>query len=228
MSRSNRERYKTLLVTCSQMAFVTRHQNTSPSSQSHQQSHQPVPIAMSQPSRPSTGSPNAGGVKGPQQQQQQLPTPPDSTKVPRAGVDWTGNITPNNYGGDTQGEHGQPLQPGGRPRRYTTYPDIVDPQQQQPAPYQSNGRRRRRTQAELLMFHALAWLGYGEVVPNVSVVTGEPLVDGDIPTHGTRKVGGEYDNDEVDNLAERVSSALTIGVNKNAREQQQGLKRGGA
>lgn len=78
------------------------------------------------------------------------------------------------------------------------------------------------------MFHALAWLGYGEVVPNVSVVTGEPLVDGNIPTHGTWTAGGEYDDDDVDNLAERVSSALTIGVNRNAREQQQGLKRGGA
>lgn len=80
----------------------------------------------------------------------------------------------------------------------------------------------------MLMFHALAWLGYGEVVPNVSVVTGEPLVDGEIPTHGTWKAGGEYKDDQVDDLAERVSSALTIGVNRNAREQQQGFKRGGA
>lgn len=171
------------------------------------------------------GSPNVNGVRSPQQQQQ-LPTPPDSTKRP--GVDSTANVTFNNYGGDTQGDHGQPLQPGGRPRRYTTYPELVDPQQQQPAPYQSNGRRRRRTQAELLMFHALAWLGYGEVVPNVSVVTGEPLVDGAIPTHGTWELGGEYyGDDDVDRLADRVSSALTINVNRNAAEQQR-LKRGGA
>ncbi|KAG6353959.1 hypothetical protein INS49_005217 [Diaporthe citri] len=182
---------------------------------------------MSQPSRQSQGSPNTKDVKSPQQQQQLL-TPPDSSKAQRTGVDSTGNATSNNYGGDTQDEHDQPLQPGGRPRRYTTYPDIVNPQQQQPAPYQSNGRRRRRTQAEMLMHHALAWLGYGEDVPNVSVVTGEPLVYGEIPTHGTWKVGGEYGDDEVDELAARVSSALTIGVNRNAREQQQGLKRGGA
>lgn len=165
---------------------------------------------MSQLPTPSPGTPNARSVNSPQQQQY-LPTPPDSSKVQRTGVD-----------------PGQPPQPSGRPRRYTTYPDLVDPQQQQPAPYQKNGRRRRRTQAEMLMHHALAWLGYGEVVPNVSVVTGEPLVYGQIPTHGTQELGGEYKDAEVDDLAARVSSALTIGVNRSAREQQQGFQRGGA
>lgn len=167
---------------------------------------------MSQPSRSSQSTPNAKGVKTPQQQQQ-LPTPPDTGR--RAG----------DNGGDIQGDHVQPVQPGGRPRRYTTYPDLVDPQRPQPPPYQSNGRRRRRTQAELLMHHALAWLGYGEVVPNVSVVTGGPLVDGEIPTHGTWTVGGGGE-DDVDDLATRVSRSLTIGTNRHAVEQQRALKRG--
>lgn len=41
---------------------------------------------------------------------------------------------------------------------------------------QKNGRGRRRTDAELTMYHAIRWLGMGDVVPNVSVVTGEMLV----------------------------------------------------
>ena len=103
-------------------------------------------------------------------------------------------------------------------RRYTLYPEFIDPQQPQPAPYQSNGRRRRRTQVELLMYHAIAWLGYGAVVPNVSVRTGAPLVDGPIPTHGTRRTGCQDENAYGDDgLVERVSDALTIEVNRNAR-----------
>lgn len=166
---------------------------------------------------PSQSTPNAKGVNS-SQQQNQLPTPPDSSRTQRAGGYATGNAT---SGSD------QPAQPVGRPRRYTTYPDLVSPQQQQPAPYQSNGRRRRRTQAELLMHHALAWLGYGEVVPNVSVVTGGPLVDGEIPTHGTWELGVDG-YDDVDDLATRVSRSLTIATNRTAAEEQRALKRGGA
>lgn len=41
--------------------------------------------------------------------------------------------------------------------------------------------RRRRTEAELTMYHAIRWLGLSGVVPNVSVVTGEPLVRMPLP-----------------------------------------------
>lgn len=41
------------------------------------------------------------------------------------------------------------------------------------------------------MYHAIAWLGYKAVVPNVSVVTGGLLVPGPIPTHRTWMVGGK-------------------------------------
>lgn len=199
---------------CSLMDVVARYQTTSPSNQSYH----PSPInqaAMSESSRPSQRTPNARGAQS-SQQQNQLPTPPDSNR--RTG----GNR------GDTQGERDQPVPPGGGTRRYMNYPDLVSPHQQQPAPYQSNGRRRRRTQVELCMFHALAWLGYGEAVPNVSVVTGQPLVDGEIPTHGTWELGGEENHGDVDDLAVRVSRSLTIATNRNAAEEQRALKRGGA
>lgn len=195
---------------CSLMDVVAQHQIASPSCHYYQ----PVPInqaAMSESSRPSQRTPNAQSS----QPQNQLPTPPDS------------NRRPGGTRGDTQDERDQPAQPGGRPRRYTTYPDLVSPERQQPAPYQSNGRRRRRTQAELLMFHALAWLGYGEVVPNVSVVTGQPLVDGEIPTHGTQELGGENNHGDVDELVDRVSRSLTIAINRTAAEEQRARKRGG-
>ena len=77
------------------------------------------------------------------------------------------------------------------------------------------------------MFHALAWLGYGEVVPNASVVTGGPLVDGETPTHGTWDLGGQRGGEDVDDLAERVSRSLTISTNRKAVERQEGLRRGG-
>lgn len=181
---------------------------------------------MNEQPRPFPRTPNGQGG-GSSQQQQQLPTPPDSAQ-PEGGR-FTGGPGSRVQREDDQGVQDQPFQPGGRDRRYTTYTDLVDPSKPQPAPFQSNGRRRRRTQAELLMFHALSWLGYGEVVPNVSVVTGDPLVDGPIPTHGTwpEGAGDRYNDDDVDKLAENVSRALTIGVNRNAAEKQQGLKRGG-
>lgn len=196
---------------------------TKPSSQSRK----PVSTAMNVPSRSSMRTPNADGVRS--SQQQQLPTPPDSSIRPRPGDDSRGNLTSSNDAQGTQVEHDRPGQPGGSPRRYTTYPEIVDPQNPQPAPYQSNGRRRRRTQAELLMFHALAWLGYGEAVPNVSVVTGGPLMDGDIPTHGTWDLDAKHDGGDVDeDLADRVARSLTIATNRKAGEHQDGLKRGSA
>lgn len=105
-------------------------------------------------------------------------------------------------------------------QRYMSYPGII-PKQPQPPPYQSNGHRRRRTQAELQMEHGITWLGYGAVIPNVSVVTGEALVDGPLHTHGTRIMGGrgnyEQDFDDDADLAARVSKSLTIGVNRHAR-----------
>lgn len=179
---------------------------------------------MSEQPRPFPRTPNGQGGGS---SQQQLPTPPDSAQP--GGGRFTGGPGSRVQIEDAQGGQDQPFQPGGRDRRYTTYPELVDPSKPQPAPFQSNGRRRRRTQAELLMHHALAWLGYGEVVPNVSVVTGDPLMDGSIPTHGTwpEGAGDRYNDDEVDKLAENVSRALTIGVNRNAAEKQQGLKRGG-
>lgn len=196
---------------CPLIDVVAQHQTASP----NYQYYQPVPInqaAMSESSRPSQRTPNAQSS----QQQNQLPTPPDSSR------------RPGSTRGDTQHERDQPAQPGGQPCRYMTYPDLVGPERQQPAPYQSNGRRRRRTQAELLMFHALAWLGYGEVVPNVSVVTGQPLVDGEIPTHGTQELGGGDDHGDVDDLVERVSRSLTIATNRTAAEEERARKRGGA
>lgn len=162
---------------------------------------------------PSQRTPNAKGV----QQQNQLPTPPDSSKSQRTGGYPTGTATSSTN---------QPDQPSGRPRRYTTYPDLVGPDQPRPAPYQSNGRRRRRGQAELLMHHALAWLGYGEVVPNVSVVTGGPLVDGEIPTHGTWDLCDGDGYNDVDDLGARVSRSLTIATNRAAAAEERALKRG--
>lgn len=71
------------------------------------------------------------------------------------------------------------------------------------------------------MVHGITWLGYGAVIPNVSVVTGEALVDGRLHTHGTRIQGGkgnyEDDFDDEADLAARVSRSLTIGVNRRAR-----------
>lgn len=163
---------------------------------------------------PPQRTPNAKGVKS-WQQQNQLPTPPDSSNSQRTGGYSTGNATSSTAD-----------QPSVRPRRYTTYPDLVGPDQPRPAPYQSNGRRRRRGQAELLMHHALAWLGYGEVVPNVSVVTGGPLVDGEIPTHGTWDLREGDGYNDVDDLATRVSRSLTIATNRTAAEEERALKRG--
>ncbi|POS72073.1 hypothetical protein DHEL01_v209534 [Diaporthe helianthi] len=105
--------------------------------------------------------------------------------------------------------------------RYMTYPGL-EPRQPQPASYQSNGSRRRRTQTELLMVHGITWLGYGAVIPNVSVVTGAALVDGPLHTHGTRIMGGKgtYEDkfDDDSDLAAKISASLTIAVNSNASQ----------
>lgn len=69
------------------------------------------------------------------------------------------------------------------------------------------------------MVHGINWLGYGAVIPNVSVVTGAPLLDGPLNTHGTRIMGGKgHYGDEFDDegdLAARMSRSLTIEVNRN-------------
>ncbi|KAL1866322.1 hypothetical protein Daus18300_006784 [Diaporthe australafricana] len=164
------------------------------------------------------------------EQQKQLLTPQSSSsyyRQCRCDVDRSGST---DDGEDDHRELGLPAQPGGsRPggqqRRYLFYPGVNTRQQQAaaPAPYQSNGSRRRRNQTELLMHHAIAWLGYGEVVPNVSVVTGEPLVPGPVPTHGTRRTGGNQGGD-VDDLAVSMSRALTIEVNRRAAEEEKASK----
>lgn len=133
---------------------------------------------------------------------QQLPTPPET---PAASRGQQGAQPPN--------------QPQDQQLRYMSYP-VFEPRQPQPNPYQSNGSRRRRTQTELQMVHGINWLGYGAVIPNVSVVTGAALLDGPLHTHGTRVMGGKgnYEdefNDDGD-LAARMSRSLTIGVNRNA------------
>jgi hypothetical protein len=108
-------------------------------------------------------------------------------------------------------------------RQYMSYPSL-NTAQQPPTPYQSNGSRRRMTQAELQMAHGIDWLGYGAVIPNVSVVTGGPLLDRPLNTHGTRVVGGKRNyKDEFDDncdLASRVASCLTIAINRNARQER--------
>lgn len=67
---------------------------------------------------------------------------------------------------------------------------------------QKGKRRRRRTEAELTMYHAIRWSGMGGVVPNVSVVTREPLVRVPLPcTFGEgpgRKSGAEEEEEVVD------------------------------
>jgi hypothetical protein len=72
------------------------------------------------------------------------------------------------------------------------------------------------------MAHGITWLGYGAVIPNVSVVTGEALVDGRLNTHGTRVMGGrgnyEDEFDDEHDLAARMSRALIIDVNRNASQ----------
>ncbi|KAJ0117684.1 hypothetical protein J7T55_001883 [Diaporthe amygdali] len=203
---------------------------------------------MNQSSQPFWPSPNVRGEDQPElastptakrtfgqtrsQQQQQLLTPRSSSSSSSQYADdeWSEGFASTDDRRDTQSDYSLPVQPGGlhpqqHQRRYISHPGISTRQQvaAAPAPYQSNGNRRRRTQTELLMHHGIAWLGYGTVIPNVSVVTGEPLVYGPVPTHGTRRTGGgqqeggeEYGDDEDSALAARASRALTIEVNKRA------------
>ncbi|KAI3398641.1 hypothetical protein diail_8826 [Diaporthe ilicicola] len=178
------------------------------------------------PSTPTTN--RAFGRGGPEQQLQQLLTPqtPSSSSRQQGGGGWIGGLT--STGGD--GPSAQPGDPRARDqqqRRQIFYPGVSTRQQRPsaPAPYQSNGRKRRRTQVELQMHHAIAWLGYGEVVPNVSVVTSEPLVLGPVHTHGTRRTGAsKEEDDDNDKIAVRTSRALMTEVNKRAAKKQKGLE----
>lgn len=196
----------------------------------------PSPNVRSEERREPASTPStncACGERTPEQQQQLL-TPQTSSSHYRqccCDVDCSGST---DDGEDDHREHGLPAQPSGsRPgdqqRRHLFYPGVSTRQQQAAAraSYQNNGRRRRRrTQADLLMYHAIAWLGYGEVVPNMSVITGEPLVLGPVLTHGTRRIGGKEggDDDDVNDLAVRMSRALTIEVNRRAAEKEKASK----
>ncbi|KAG8156346.1 hypothetical protein KVR01_013798 [Diaporthe batatas] len=135
---------------------------------------------------------------------QQLPTPPGT---PRSSSGQRG-VQP-------------PFQPQDQQLRYMSYPGL-QPREPQPEPYQSNGNRRRRTQVELQMAHGIEWLGYGAVIPNVSVVTGGALLDGSLNTHGTRIMGGkgnyEDEFDDDGDLAARMSMSLTVGVKRTAAQ----------
>ncbi|KUI58863.1 hypothetical protein VP1G_06145 [Cytospora mali] len=59
-------------------------------------------------------------------------------------------------------------------------------------------RSRRRNEIELTMYHAICWSGMGDIVPNVSVATGEPLERMPLPCtfgegSGRKPVGDEED-----------------------------------
>ncbi|ROW15416.1 hypothetical protein VPNG_02285 [Cytospora leucostoma] len=86
-------------------------------------------------------------------------------------------------------------------------------------------RRRRRTEVELTMFHAIRWLGMGDVVPNVSVVTGGPLVRMPLPcTFGDGPSGRK--GKEEDYFGVVLARKLVRYVEKRRAERVRGMGKG--
>lgn len=88
-------------------------------------------------------------------------------------------------------------------------------------------RGRRRTEAELTMYHAIRWSGMGGVVPNVSVVTREPLVRMPLPcTFGGgpgRKSRAEEEEDFAVGLSREVVREVERSWAERARKMQPGV-----
>lgn len=97
-----------------------------------------------------------------------------------------------------------------------------------PATSDSGGRRRRRTHTELTMETGIRF-GYIDQVPNVSIVTGEPLVPGPGPVEKDarmRRGRREDEDDGADNEVMVFARGLTADIWRRKRNRVMGEKAG--
>ncbi|KUI71612.1 hypothetical protein VM1G_06673 [Cytospora mali] len=119
----------------------------------------------------------------------------------------------------------QPRDALGRFASYSASDGVKMPRQRG-SRVRKSARSRRRNEIELTMYHAICWSGMGDIVPNISVATGEPLVRMPLPCTFGEGPGGKPVGEEED-FAVGVSRGLVGEIEKGwarrARRKEAGI-----